>query len=241
MWSSLWYPSACTAMAELALAGTRRERPNDIHPCEQRRTRPFAPRSDEKRSKTAKRSIATWRPWIGMAIRTIMDMRITISRLSRGIASESESQRILDWLDHGQFSPDGGTTWHDDIYSLWQIAPPFLTVNNRDWQGLGGMPGGFPYGSVLGAGGTRLLTAAVDLERGSNAGNRQCLATRSADPRSLRASGSSHGRSTFDDPGGRGRWHFGPPDLERADIEGFREISPTMARSPQPFPAHCSD
>jgi hypothetical protein len=100
-------------------------------------------------------------------------------------------------------------------------------VNNRDWQGLGGMPGGFPYGSVLGAGGTRLLTAAVDLEARArtlgidNAWQRALqILDRYARPDRLT------GGRTFNDPGGRGRWHFGPPDLERADIEGFREIFP---------------
>jgi hypothetical protein len=34
------------------------------------------------------------------------------------------------------------------------------------------------------------------------------------------------GGRTFPDPGGRGRWHFGKPFVDRADIEGFREIFP---------------
>ena len=228
MWSSLWYPSVCTAMAELARwqgLDAEAERYTSLRAAADTAFRATFGRETIENSRAVYRYVAAV-DWDGKP-HDYGHAHYNLESIARGIASESESQRILDWLDHGQFSPDGGTTWQDDIYSLWQIAPPFLTVNNRDWQGLGGMPGGFPYGSVLGAGGTRLLTAAVDLEarartQGIDKAWQRALQILDRYARPDRLTG---GR-TFNDPGGRGRWHFGPPDLERADIEGFREIFP---------------
>jgi hypothetical protein len=86
-----------------------------------------------------------------------------LEAVARGIADPVAGRKILAWLEGGSYSPDGGTTWTRGIYDVWQVVPPFITVNNRDWQGLGGTAGGFPFGEVLSAGGARLATVLPDL------------------------------------------------------------------------------
>jgi hypothetical protein len=150
-----------------------------------------------------------------------------LEAVARGIADPAAGRKILAWLDGGSYSADGGTTWKRGIYDVWQVVPPFITVNNRDWQGLGGTSGGFPFGEVLGAGGARLSTVLPDLVarmriHGPDSAWQRALQVLDRYARPDRLTG---GR-VFADPGGRGRWHFGPPRLDRADIEGFREIFP---------------
>lgn len=143
---------------------------------------------------------------------------------SRGIASGEQARSILWWLDRGQWSPDGGKTWQDDIYSIWGLAAPFNTIANNYWLNVTGT---LPYREVLVNGGTRPTVAARDLIVRSrflgvdnmHERNRRVL-SRFANPDRLT------GGRTFDDPGGRGRWHWGEPNCDRADIEGFRDIFP---------------
>lgn len=142
-----------------------------------------------------------------------------------GVTGPDRGRDILWWLDRGQYMPDESLLWKDDIYSIWQIAPPFNTINNSTWLNL---TGGAPYKEVVSNGGTRLLIAGRDLRARSkylsidnmHERNIQVL-TRFASPDKLT------GGRTFSDPGGRGRWHFGKPDANVADIEGFREIFAT--------------
>ena len=228
MWSSLWYPSACSAMAELARWQGLSDEARHYDTLRQDADIAFRStfgRDVEEHGQPFFRYVAVV-DWDGKT-HDYGHAHYNLEAVARGIADQRDGQRILQWLDRGQLSPDGGNTWVPDIYSWWQIAPPFITVNNLDWQGLGGTPGGFPYGSVLAAGGTRLGTAAVDIQARArvlgidNAWQRVLqILDRYARPDRLT------GGRVFADSGGRGRWHFGPPQLERADIEGFREIFP---------------
>ena len=228
MWSSLWYPSACSAMAELARWQGLSDEARHYDTLRQEADTAFRStfgRDVEEHGQPFFRYVAVV-DWDGQT-HDYGHAHYNLEAVARGIADQRDGQRILQWLDRGQLSPDGGSTWGPDIYSWWQIAPPFITVNNLDWQGLGGTPGGFPYGSVLAAGGTRLATAAVDIQARArvlgidNAWQRVLqVLDRYARPDRLT------GGRVFADSGGRGRWHFGPPQLERADIEGFREIFP---------------
>ncbi|MEI7633668.1 MAG: hypothetical protein WCK47_05245 [bacterium] len=150
---------------------------------------------------------------------------------ARGISTREQARKILWWLDRGFWSPDGGaypqliSNWNKHIYSVWQIAPPFNTIGNTTWLNITGT---LPYMEVVANGGTRLNPTARELvlrarylsPDNMHERNKQVLA-RFANPDRLT------GGRTFDDPGGRGRWHFGEPDKDRADIEGFREIFPT--------------
>lgn len=143
---------------------------------------------------------------------------------ARGIPTNDQARAILWWLDRGQWSPDGGRQWRDHIYDLWGFAPPFNTIANEAWINVTGT---LPYREVLTNGGTRPTIAGRDLLVRSryvgidNVHERNCrILSRFASPDRFT------GGRTFDDPGGRGRWHFGPPDIDRADVEGFREIFP---------------
>lgn len=140
------------------------------------------------------------------------------------IPSREQAWEIFRWLDRGYWKPRPDAPWHEDIYGPWQIAAPFNTIEIGDWVGITGK---LPYFEVLSNGGTRLMYEARALAGrhaylsidNAHERNEQVLA-RFASPDRL-----TGGRS-FDDPGGRGRWHFGPPYVDRADIEGYREIFP---------------
>lgn len=142
----------------------------------------------------------------------------------RRIPSDDQTRAILWWLDRGQYSPDEGKTWNEDIYSIWGLAPPFNTIANNTWINVTGT---LPYREVLVNGGTRPPIAGRDVLARSrclgadNMHERNCrILARFANPDRLT------GGRTFNDPGGRGRWHWGQPNTDRADIEGFREIFP---------------
>jgi hypothetical protein len=228
MWSSLWYSSACSAMAELARwQGLEAEA---RHYAEMRRAadeafrRTFG-REVEDNGTRHFRYVAVV-DWDGVT-HDYGHTHYNLEAVARGIADDESAKRVMQWLDQGALSPDGGTTWQSGIYDYWQVTPPFITINNRDWQGLHGQSGGFPYGEVLAAGGTRLATVLPDLEararvNGADDVWRRVLQVMDRYARPDRLTG---GR-VMADPGGRGRWHFGPPRLDRADIEGFREIFP---------------
>lgn len=228
LWASLWYPSACSAMAELARwqdLGEEAEYYDRLRrEADDAFGRTFG-REMEEHGERFYRYVACI-DWDGVA-HDYGHTHYNLEAVARGIADERAARHILDWLDRGCLSPDGGATWRAGIYDFWQAVPPFITVNNRDWQGLGGQPGGFPFGEVLAAGGTRLATVAPDLVararvQGADAVWRRTLQVLDRYARPDRLTG---GRIVAD-PGGRGRWHFGPPQLDRADIEGFREIFP---------------
>ena len=98
-------------------------------------------------------------------------------------------------------------------------------MNNTDWQGLGGQRGVSVWrGSA--AGGRGLRPSARPGRRGCGFLGRGRAWKRLPGARSLCPARSVDTGGAFRDPGGRGRWHFGPPRLDRADIEGFREIFP---------------
>lgn len=228
MWSSLWYPPACSAMAELARwQGLNAE---SLHYDNLRRQADEAFRRTFGREVTENgsrhyRYVASV-DWDGRS-HDYGHAHYNLEAISRGIADEPSARRILNWLDQGSISRDGGKSWGPGIYDFWQIVPPFNTVNNTDWQGLGGQPGGFPFGEVLSAGGARLATVMPDLVArvrilGPDDAWKRALQVLDRYARPDRLTG---GR-IVSDPGGRGRWHFGPPQLDRADIEGFREIFP---------------
>ncbi|MCA9427405.1 MAG: hypothetical protein KC994_20155, partial [Candidatus Omnitrophica bacterium] len=143
----------------------------------------------------------------------------------RGVASATQTREILWWLDRGPWSSNGGTTWNKDIYSIWEIAPPFNTRANSTWLNVTGT---LPFMEVVTNGGARLDIAARDLQARArhlsidNAHERNLrILSRYASPDRLT------GGRTFDDPGGRGRWQFLGPNKDRLDFEGFREIFPS--------------
>jgi hypothetical protein len=150
---------------------------------------------------------------------------------NRDIPTTAMVRQILWWLDRGYWTPDGGpvlqyiTDWRKHNYSVWQLSTPFNTVGNTTWLNVTGC---LPYLEVVTNGGTRLDIPARDLRTRSryfsvdsmHERNRQIL-SRYANPDRL-----TGGRSV-EEPGGRGRWHWGNPPNERADIEGYREIFPT--------------
>ncbi|KXK29919.1 MAG: hypothetical protein UZ16_OP3001003141 [Candidatus Hinthialibacteria bacterium OLB16] len=223
--SGLWYNVACSAMAEAAeLMGDR------DHAGEYRKLRDAADSAYNKKywttfeenGKKFNRYYGCM-DWDGV----IHDYGFTYNNLEaayRGITSPEQARDILWWLDRGQISTDLGKTWDGSIYSIWRIAAPFNTIEMDDWQNVTGT---LPYREVLTNGGTRLTIAAVDLVTRS-----RYLSIDNAHERNKEILGRwinpdrLMGGRTFDDPGGRGRWHFGPPDVDRADIEGFREIFP---------------
>lgn len=140
----------------------------------------------------------------------------------REVPQEERSREIFRWLDFGRLSPDGGTTWEGAIYALWESAAPFNTRANDDDVPLGGT---LPWRQVLTNGGARHYSTAMDVAArarvlGPDNAWERTLAVLARFARPDRLTG---GR-TNDDPGGRGRWHFGDPDSDLADIEGFREI-----------------
>lgn len=221
----LWYNAACRAMAEMAALM------ND--PASAERYRRRAEQADlaynEKYWHTTndnERAFSRYHAcedWDGR----IHDFGYTyynLEAICRKIASPDQARAVLWWLDRGQWSPDGGKTWKDDIYAIWGFAPPFNTIANHTWLNVTGT---LPYREVLANGGTRPNIAGRDVLARSryldvdnmHERNRRIL-SRFASPDRLT------GGRTVNDPGGRGRWHFGPPHIDRADVEGFREIFP---------------
>lgn len=141
----------------------------------------------------------------------------------RGIATSDQTQQILWWLDRGQFSPDGGKTWQDHPYSIWELFPPFNTIENSKWLQICGT---LPWLQVLTNGGNRLDCTARDLavrSRDLSADNmherNERVLARFASPDRL-----TGGRTNTEH--WIGRWHFLEPDSDLADIEGFREVFP---------------
>ncbi len=223
--TSLWYNAACDAMGEMAeLLG------NDQEASHYRELRKLADqaydtrywRSFEENGKHFSRYLGCI-DWDGVT----HDYGFTYYNLEaayRGIPSRDKILQILWWLDRGFYSPDGGKTWNPHIYSIWDIAPPFNTIENVTWMNVTGT---LPFLEVLTNGGTRLNISGLDLVLRA-----KYLSVDNMHERNTRILGrfASPDRMTggrdFDDPGGRGRWHFGAPYNDRADIEGFREIFP---------------
>ena len=223
--TSLWYNAACNAMAEMAeLLG------NDQEASHYRSLRKLADQaydarywqSFEENGKTFSRYLGCI-DWDGV----LHDYGFTYYNLEaayRGIPSRDKILQILWWLDRGFYSPDGGKTWKPHIYSIWDVAPPFNTIENVTWMNVTGT---LPFMEVLTNGGTRLNISGLDLVLRA-----RHLSIDNMHERNTRILGrfASPDRLTggrdFDDPGGRGRWHFGAPYNNRADIEGFREIFP---------------
>lgn len=152
-----------------------------------------------------------------------------LEALYRGIPDLNKARSILEWLDFGGLSPDGGQNFGGDIYSLWHSVVPFNTVANDNDVPLGGT---LPWRQVITNGGARHYATALDV-----AGRARVLGPDNAWERTLavlarfaRPDRLTGGR-TNSDPGGRGRWHFGDPDSDLADVEGFREIFTMEGRS----------
>lgn len=223
---AIWYNTACTAMAEMAqLAG------NATQAAEYQALRSLADQAYNDRF---------WRTFTDNGIpfsryhacqdwdQVIRDYGFTYYNLeaaSRKISSPAQSRAILWWLDRGFWSNTGGASWNPDIYSLWEIAPPFNTRSNNTWYNVTGT---LPYLEVVSNGGARLDATARDLHLRS-----QVLSIDNMHERNLRALSRYAspdrltGGRTFDDPGGRGRWQFLGPSNNRLDFEGFREIFPS--------------
>ncbi len=223
--TGLWYNAACSSMGEIAeLLGHDQEA---SHYRELRKTADQTYdarywRSFDENGKTFSRYLGCI-DWDGVT----HDYGFTYYNLEaayRCISSRDKVLQILWWLDRGFYSPDGGKTWKEHIYSIWDIAPPFNTIENVTWMNVTGT---LPFLEVLTNGGTRLNISGLDLVLRA-----RHLSVDNMHERNTRILGrlASPDRLTggrdFDDPGGRGRWHFGAPFNDRADIEGFREIFP---------------
>ncbi len=222
----LWYPPACKAMAYMA--SMRGDANATEHFLElERRAKEAYNRTFwygvQENGKTFNRYFGC-RDWDGV----IHDFGFTYYNLEAadfGITSRAQARDIIWWLDTGYWKSDPAGPWQEDIYSIWQISPPYNTNEIDGWVGITGK---LPYMEVLSNGGTRLMYEARDLTvrakylsmDNMHERNEQVLA-RFASPDRLT------GGRTYDDPGGRGRWHFGEPNVNRADIEGYREIFPS--------------
>ncbi|MGQ9652260.1 MAG: hypothetical protein ACUVXJ_19380 [Phycisphaerae bacterium] len=221
----LWYNAACRAMAEMAtLMGDHSSAERYRWRAEQAdrayNNKYWHTANDNGRSFPRYHACEDW----DGGIHDFGYTYYNLEAICRGIASAEQARAILWWLDRGPYSPDGGKTWKDDIYAIWGFAPPFNTIANHTWLNVTGT---LPYREVLANGGTRPNIAGRDVLARSryldvdNMHERNLrILSRFANPDRLT------GGRTFDDPGGRGRWHFGPPDIDRADVEGFREIFP---------------
>ncbi|MCA9433362.1 MAG: hypothetical protein KC940_22780, partial [Candidatus Omnitrophica bacterium] len=222
--AALWYNAACTAMADIAtrLGDTEdAKRYQDLRVLADDAYNQKFWTTVEENEKTFSRYTGAI-DWDGKS----WDFGFTYYNLEaadRGIASPTQARDILWWLDRGQWTRDN-QTWNDHIYSIWDIAAPFNTINNETWIGITGT---LPYMHVLTNGGTRMDIAARDLTVRA-----KYLSIDNMHERMKRVLGRFSspdrltGGRTYDDPGGRGRWHFGTPNEDRADIEGFREIFP---------------
>jgi hypothetical protein len=231
---ALFYVDACSAMASLydyLGDGTKAAQYRQMRALAEEKYRSIFWHTVVENGKTFARFHGC-KDWDG----AIHDFGFTMYNLeaaARDIASPEQSRSIFWWLDRGQYSPDGGLTWRDGIYSIWEAVPPFNTVENysraptHTWLNL---TGSLPWLNVLTNGGARLDTAARDLvarakymsAENMHERNEQVLA-RFASPDRLMG-----GRTCSNVPGGvpTGRWFFLGPDVDLGDFEGFREIFP---------------
>lgn len=223
-YATLFYASACEAMSELARlvddTANAQYWSQRWRETQQAFGREFWHVADDNGRRVGRFQACT--DWDGNA-HDYGFSYVNLEAIARGLATREQAHEILWWLDRGQYSPDG-QTWLPDIYSVWTLAPPFNTIANYDWVPYGGT---LPYMQVLTNGGTRPVIAAVDLQArlrtlgADNAYERDCqVLARYASPDRLT------GGRIVAEPGGRGRWHFGPPDTDLADVEGFREVFP---------------
>ena len=115
--------------------------------------------------------------------------------------------------------------WKDDIYLIWEIAPPFNTIENHTWLNVTGT---LPYMEALSNGGTRCDIAARDLYVRAKYLSVDNMHERNKQICSCFASPVSVNRRTdFCGTPGAAVWCIsGPPWIDRADIEGFWEIFP---------------
>jgi hypothetical protein len=227
----IWYNAACNSMAELADLENDAESTNRYRHLAELANAAYNKKywhTVEENGKQFSRFLGC-EDWDG-GIHDYGFAYYNLEASARNIPTPDQVRSILWWLDRGGWSPDGGPllnfirTWNKHIYSVWEIAPPFNTVGNTTWLNLTHV---LPYMEVLTNGGTRLDLPARELVVRSkhvsidNMHERNTrILTRFASPDRLT------GGRTFPDPGGRGRWHFGKPFVDRADIEGFREIFP---------------
>lgn len=220
---SIWYPAACSAMAEISDLMGNSESADMYRDLRAQadiafNVRYWATFSDGGTKYPRYHASQDWsggKHDFGFSY-------INLEAASRGIASPTQACQILTWLDHGCWSSNSGTTWNKDIYSIWEVAPPYNTRSNSTWLNV---TGSLPFLEVLTNGGTRLDVAARDLQVRAdylsidNAHERNLrILSRYASPDRLT------GGRTVDDPGGRGRWQFLGPTNDRLDFEGFREI-----------------
>ncbi len=222
---ALWYPPVSHAMADLAVLrgdGATEARYRDLESRARDAFNKTFWHEVTENGHTFRRFFGS-RDWDGV----IHDFGFTYYNLEAAdFATPSKAQAldILWWLDTGYWKGNPEEPWQEDIYGIWRISPPFNTVEIDGWIGITGT---LPYREVLTNGGTRLMYGARDLTvrarylsiDNMHERNQQVLA-RFASPDRLT------GGRVVDEPGGRGRWHFGPPQIDRADIEGFREIFP---------------
>lgn len=219
----LWWPPACRAMAQLAaIQGDEewQERCESLYEAAKEAYNDQYWHTVNENGREFQRYYGC-KDWDG----NIHDYGFTyynVEAAQFGIPRREQAWEIFRWLDRGFWKVEPDAPWQEDIYAPWQISPPFNTIEIGDWVGITGK---LPYFEVLTNGGTRLIYEARALAArraylsidNAHERNEQVLA-RFASPDRLT------GGRTFDDPGGRGRWHFGPPYVDRADIEGFREI-----------------
>ena len=157
----LWYPAACGAMADLAELrgdeGAERRYRDLQHRAVAAYNNTFWHTVVEN-GRTFARYLGA-RDWDG----NTHDYGFAYYNLEAadfGIASQDQARDILWWLDAGYWKPTYEGPWKEDIYGLWQIAPPFNTVEIGDWINLTGK---LPYGELLANGGTRIVYEARDL------------------------------------------------------------------------------
>ncbi len=238
-YQSLWYPASCTAMAEMAaLLGKEKEA------AQYRQMRTLADEAYNKRFwhtvNENGREVSRYlhcEDWDGVK----RDFGYTYNNLeaaARGIAGSERSRAILWWLDRGQYSPDGGKTWLDDIYSIWNLAAPYNTIENLTY-----LPAcmTLPYRQVVSNGGSRPEVAARDLAvrtrylsiDNMHERNIQVL-ERYANPDRMTGGRRNNGHWI-------GRWQFLGPSDAILDFEGFREIFPQSGSLTALEPAYYFD
>ena len=219
---SIWYNAACEAMAQLnELNGQNSQVYRNLRNLADDAYNSKYWHSINENGETFSRYLGC-EDWDGV----IRDFGFTYNNLEaavRDIPAMNQVHDILWWLDRGQWKTST-TQWSNDIYSIWEVAPPYNTIENNTWLNVTGT---LPYREVVTNGGTRLTIAARDLLTRSrylsidNMHERNMrLLSRYASPDRLT------GGRTYEDPGGRGRWQFLGPEIDRQDIEGFREIFP---------------
>jgi hypothetical protein len=224
--TGLWYNAACTAMQQLStLAG------DDVAAQAYAGMRTAADtayrnrywRNFTENGRTTGRFLNNV-DWDNV-VRDLGFTYYNLEALVRGITTQEQSRSIYKWLDRGQFRPTTTlSNWQNNIYGIWEIAPPFNTITTSNYYNVTGT---LPWMQVVSNGGSRLEIAARDLQ-----GRSRNFPIDNMHERNSRVLGRYispdrlTGGRTYPDPGGRGRWQFLGPNSNLLDFEGFREIFP---------------